>query len=230
MEPELPEVKVIAPEKELEPPAFQPTPVQPEPEGPVQPEVSGVPEKPEADIPSVDALVDVAAVMDGFGKIIEDVRASKNVNLNEPIEPPPLGQQNYERPQQFVDDPDEGDEFVHPFQLSLANNAILVKPGFVRCFYRGTTMYDVVPENMDVASGVLLPLAAFVYLKVIAGGPYYVQSVLVISSSVELSSELPQAYLKIGAYSSATRAVFNYVNTSVEFGICGYSGQFSPFN
>lgn len=230
MEPELPEVKVIAPEKELEPPSFQPTPVQPEPDGPVQPEVSGLPEKPEADIPGVDAQVDVAAVMDGFGKIIDDVRASKNVNLNEPIEPPPLGQQNYERPQQFVEDPDEGDEIVHPFQLSLADNAILVKPGFVRCYYRGSNLIDAVPGNMDPASGVLLPLAAFVYLKVLSGNAYYVNSVMVISSSVDLSSQLPESYLKLGGYSSSTRSVFNYVNTSLEFSICGYGGVFTPFN
>jgi hypothetical protein len=230
MEPELPEVKVIAPEKELEPPSFQPTPVQPEPEGPVQPDVSGLPEKPEADIPGVNAQVDVAAVMDGFGKIIDDVRASKNVNLNEPIEPPLLGQQNYERPQQFVEDPDEGDEIVHPFQLSLSNNAILVKPGFVRCYFGGANYINLVPQNMDPAFGVLLPLGAFVYLRVISGGSYFVRSVTVVSSNSELSSMLPESYLKLGGYSSGTRSVFNYVNTSVEFNICGYSGDFIPFS
>lgn len=223
MEPELPEVKVIAPEKELDPPSFQPTPASPEPQGPVQPEVSGLPEKPEADIPGVNAQVDVAAVMDGFGKIIDDVRGSRDVNLNEPIEPPSLGQQIYERPQQFFDeeDPDEED---FPFKISGNFMSYGVVTGE---FSDGSTINP--PFFMRSSDGPynLGPWYGYAYLSLTVNHYY---RIIPSSVSIQVGDTVPEdthpTYYKAIGYRSPTTTM-NFVKTALSFYVCGFRGIFS---
>jgi len=222
MEPELPEVRVIAPEKELDPPTFQSTPVQSEQEGFVQPEVSRLPENPEADISGPDAQADVAAVMDGFSKIIDDFRGSRDVNRNEPSEPLPLGQQSYDRPQQFFDE-DDSDEEDYPFKLS----GSFVSFGVVTGQYSdGTTVnppYFMTqspgPYRIDVGEGyVYLSLTVDTYYRIIPS-----------SVNLNLGNNVPEDdhpnYYKAIGYKGPT-TVMNFVRTALSFYVCGFRGVF----
>lgn len=231
MEPDEIPVSVVPPEKELEDPSFTPSPVQPIEVSSEAPSGPTLPKKEDAQIPSVEAEAAVTSVLDQFGKLVDDFRATRDVNLNEPLEPYSPGQQIYEQRQQFSEEPDDDLEVVtRPFTLSFLGQKLKIAPGFVRCFYQNNGYIDVVPSGMHVTEGLVTSFfGTFVYLKATCTGSFNVSDIEIVFSNYDLASELPYSYLKIGACDIETRTVFNYINSSVKFDVCGYAGIFTPF-
>lgn len=236
MEPEIPEpqVKVISPEKELPPPEFQPTPLQISEAVPTEAQEPGIEPKQEPGVQGIspDAEQAVGAVIDEFGKLIDDYRSTRDVNLNEPSVPYPIGQQIYEQRQQFFDEFDSAPT-VYPFQVSLRGNKFFIRPGYVRCYYQGPSYLDVVPAGMDPVKGVEIPKnGTSAYVQVIVatatvGNPTQVafaESISLISGT-DLESSYPTFYIKLATANNQGQ-VFNYVNSVLKFEVCGYFGQF----
>lgn len=230
MDPDEIPVRVIPPEKELEPPSFTPTQAQPSDYSSEELPSPAVPKNEEAQIPSIEAEAAVTAVLDQFGKLVDDFRAARDVNLNEPLEPYPPGQQIYEQRQQFSEESDDVEVVTRPFTLSFLGDKLKVAPGFVRCFYQNNGYIDVIPQGMHVTEGLVTNnFGTFVYLKATCTGSFNVSNIEIVFSNVDLASELPYSYLKIGACDPQIKTVFNYINSSVKFDVCGYAGIFTPF-